>query len=233
MDALARTIEKAKLEALICDPLYLGLLSGQGAKNLSASNLYDVGPLLLRVTRACLDAGATPLLVHHTVKRLEEPYEPLTLTDLAFAGVAEFVRQWVIINRREPFESGTGLHKLWVNIGGSTGQNELLSLDVDEGRLDLNFGGRQWELDVKVGQQARTAARDARDQRKEENAKRRADADDIAVLQAIDKVAGPDGAAVARQVRLACQWGHARWADSAAGGKSGGRGRRRPSWRSA
>jgi replicative DNA helicase len=211
LDVLAGAIKKAALEVLVLDPLYLSLLSGSGAKELNASNLYDMGPLLLRVARACLDAGATPILVHHTRKTLNEPYAPLTLADLAFSGVAEFARQWCLINRRAEFEPGTGLHKMWVNIGGSTGQNKLLSLDVDEGQLDVNFCGRQWDLKVEVGQQARNAARNERDEQRRRNADRQATKDEIALLRALDHLAGKDGVVVARKVRLLCAWGAERF----------------------
>ena len=47
-----------QVKLVIIDPLYLCLFDG--APGLSASNLYDVGPLLLRAAKASLDAGATP-----------------------------------------------------------------------------------------------------------------------------------------------------------------------------
>jgi hypothetical protein len=98
-----------------------------------------------------------------------------------------------------------------VSIGGSTGQSELLSLDVDEGRLDVSFHGRKWDVEVLVGQEAWAAARTRQENRKERAAQRKATQDDIAVLQAIDQEAGQDGVAVARRVRLACGWGTERF----------------------
>ena len=106
---------------------------------------------MLGAARACLEAGATPILIHHTTKaggsRLRMN-EPLELEDLAYSGFAEFARQWVLINRREPFEPGTGVHRLWVKAGGSAGQNVLFGLDVEEGVLGEHFEGRRWVLTV-------------------------------------------------------------------------------------
>jgi replicative DNA helicase len=176
---LARGVVEGGIEVVIIDPLYLCLLAGNAG--LQAGNVYQMGPLLLGVAQACLDAGATPILVHHTTKMSQagrgESHEPLELDNLAFAGVAEFARQWMIVSRREKFDPDAGDHKLWLNVGGSAGHCGLYGLDVREGVLNDRFGGREWHVAVQTATSARAAAAKARREQKEAE-KRARDVDD-------------------------------------------------------
>ena len=83
---LATTIVKRRLGAVIIDPLYPCAI---GKSGLQASNVYEMGSLLGRVTRVCLDAGATPILIHHTKRKVQNTDGILDLGDLSFSGVAE------------------------------------------------------------------------------------------------------------------------------------------------
>jgi len=89
------------VKVAIIDPLYLCLMGG--ADRASANNLYEVGPVLFKAAKACLLAGATPVFLHHATKSAKKNAEPLDLEDLAWAGIGEFARQWLLLNRREPF----------------------------------------------------------------------------------------------------------------------------------
>jgi hypothetical protein len=178
---LARAVQESKVELLLLDPLYLALLAGSVAKGLQASNLMDVGPLLMDITRACLQAGATPVVLHHTKKTLTDPYQPLELTDLAYSGVAEFARQWILINRREKFEQGSGLHRLWMVTGGSIGTGNLYALDINEGVLRDDFTGRIWEVSVANGAEARQKEQTEKKERKDKE-------EDGAVLATLDRL---------------------------------------------
>src|SRR5262249_34682913 len=156
---------------VIIDPLYLCLLAGN-VEGRQASNLYDMGPLLLGIAQTCLDAGATPILVHHARKQNQairgREGEPLDLEDLAYSGVAEFARQWLLVARREEFDPEVGEHELWLSVGGSAGHAGLYGLDVREGVLDDAFGGRQWQVIVQSATKTIQANARAKEERKKQ-----------------------------------------------------------------
>lgn len=148
LKALTYRIRQHKLEVVIIDPLYLCALSG--SKSGDASNMYHMGPLFRAAADACLKAGATPIYVHHSRKMPNSgkdkwsKYEPLDLDDLAFAGIAEFARQWVLLSRREAYLPHEGTHQLWLSVGGSAFGGRVYGLTVEEGKFDGTFSGRKW-----------------------------------------------------------------------------------------
>ena len=146
----------------VLDPAYTSLLKGNAKA--SASNVFDMGAVLSKISEACLSAGATPIFAHPTVKHagkkpgrngtMYEAHEPAELGDLAFAGFAEFARQWLLIARRADYEPGTGKHQLWVTTGGSAGFNGTYALDIDEGVMTEDFRSKKWEVTVQTQAEA-------------------------------------------------------------------------------
>lgn len=169
MKALGQFLKDDEIEVLFVDPAYLTM---PGA---DAGNLLIQGELLRNITETCRDVGATLVLLHHTKRgRITEQFTPFDLDDLAWAGFAEFARQWILLSRRSLYVPGTGHHELWLSIGGSAGHGGLWGLDIDEGRFE-GFGSRRWEVRVLKAdeieereQQHKDAARDAKAQRQVE-----------------------------------------------------------------
>jgi len=154
---LTRLFREHRIQVAIIDPLYLCLLDDN--KIDAPQNLYAMGPLLKRIAEACLNAGATPILVHHTRKSGKSRSGLVDLDDMAFAGVQEWARQWMLIGRREKYVAGTGNHELSLNVGGSAGFSGSWAVRVNEGVVREDFSGRGWQVTVEPYQEAR--ARDA------------------------------------------------------------------------
>ena len=85
---LSEIIRERSIEVAMIDPAYLCLLSGVGKDGPQASSLFDMGEHYSLFAKACLTAGATPILFMHAKKARTS--EPLDLDDLAYAGIAEF-----------------------------------------------------------------------------------------------------------------------------------------------
>jgi len=148
-EQLADSLKRLKTALVFIDPLYLCLCTGE--KPISTTNLYEVGPILKSVTDACKEAGAAPIFVHHMTKGASKVGKDVSpnLSDLAFAGISEFARQWVLVNRRSPYKPNVGRHELRIAAGGSGGHSGEWDVDVDEGVLREDLGGRHWETKVR------------------------------------------------------------------------------------
>lgn len=135
---LASQVKERGLSVVIVDPAYLTLLAGKPKAN--PANLFEMGEALSDVGCAIQEAGATPVLVHHAVKHLrpgdrDGQFEPMTREDLAMSGFAEYMRQWILINRRAKYEDESGKHELWLGLGGSAGFSGTWALDILEGEV--------------------------------------------------------------------------------------------------
>jgi hypothetical protein len=150
LDALERMLQETGCKVVVLDPAYLCL---PGA---DAANLFIQGELLRRVSEICQRNGVGLILAHHLRKRGKtrnaSDYDPPELDDMAWAGFAEFARQWILLGRREAYEPGTGEHKLWLSAGGSAGHSGLWALDIDEG---VSGEPRHWSVELSTPAAAR------------------------------------------------------------------------------
>ncbi len=172
--------ELAKLEADVCiiDPVYLAL------GDIDARNLFEAGAAFRVVSEVLLGAGCTPLLVHHAGKKLEQG-QPMELTHLAYTGLEQFARQFILLNRRSEYRDD-GTHDLWCRIGGSTGQGGLWSLHIEEGTINENFSGRQWDVTVQTVNEAKEDRVTQREQTRAEVARGKMRADGTRLIELID-----------------------------------------------
>ncbi len=144
LKCLRRELNKCSAEVAIIDPAYLAM-DGD-----NASNVVKQGECLRRLQDVCGESGALPLILHHAVKmKGRDTYRPLELTDMAFAGFAEWARQWMGIGRVEPYILGSGQHQLYVSFSSNDAQAGTFVVDVDEGTKDEP----KWEVKIQTKEQ--------------------------------------------------------------------------------
>lgn len=200
---LAAGLKAHQVDVLLFDPLYLALIAG--GSDVDAANLFEVGPLLANFTRACLDAGVTPIILHH-FRKSSQAGDELDLNALAFAGIAEFARQWLLIGRRDDYVPGSGQHRLTMVVGGSAGQSGSWSVDVDEGQLAEDFTGRKWEVAVTTTVASREDASRVMQQKNKEREEQKRRELDSAFLTAMDGIIATGEQATKTKVRTFLAW---------------------------
>lgn len=159
--ALEEALIEFAAQVLVVDPLYFCL------GDVEASNLIAVGERLRPVAEVCRNAGVTLIIAHHTKKNSSTTYEPLELSDLSWAGIQEFARQWLLLSRREKYQPGTGDHKLWLSVGGSAGHSGLFGVDIEEGVWSPH-SERFWKCEVKKATEAFNAEQQQRKAKNEQ-----------------------------------------------------------------
>lgn len=155
-------VVKNKIDVLIIDPFYLTANLGN-----DAGNLFVVGEKLKPLTELMQKTGCTVVLIHHSRKNTgkKEFAEP-RMEDLAYSGLPQWMRQWILLDRRESYDGDNpGSHKLWLYFGGSAGHSGLFGLNIEEG-IQEDEGGRKWEVDVISAQEARAESRSSQEQQK-------------------------------------------------------------------
>jgi hypothetical protein len=167
---LIKFIRDNALDVLIVDPAYLCLDLGD-----DAGNLFKVGPKLMELTEVMAETGSTIVLIHHCKKGTNDPFGIPELENISWAGFQEWARQWILLNRRERYDpEQSGIHKLWMTVGGSAGHSGGWALDINEGSRN-DPGGRQWDVSVQPISAAIAETIENRETEKEERARIKAD----------------------------------------------------------
>jgi replicative DNA helicase len=190
LDHLGETIRGQGIRVAILDPLYLALLSPETASG--ASNLFLMGAMLQGLTKLGQDTGCTVILLHHFRKGGQPDEEnPAGLEELAQSGVAEWARQWLLLQRRTPYQAD-GVHSLWMRCGGSAGHSSLWGVTIEEGLIDPEtFEGRTWNVTVSPAAEARQDAQREQEHRKALEMERREDEQRRRLLTVLRQT--PDG----------------------------------------
>lgn len=157
--------------------------------DVDARNLFDVGKVLVNVGRLLTERGLTVGFLHHANRKAAPGYgksaEPLELTDIAYSGLEQYVRQFILLSRREKYEAD-GRHKLFFKFGGSAGQAGLHELDIYEGLVDENFRGRVWEVSMTSWVEAKAAVASEQEEKAKEAKRLKIESCKADVLDAID-----------------------------------------------
>lgn len=213
IEVVRRAIAEHGFRFVVFDPLYLSLLAGNSG--IDPKDMFQMGPLLADVAAACLDAGATPELCHHFVKRREDPWGPPDMADLAYAGIGQFMRQWLLTSRRERYNPEEGVHRLHFTYGGSAGHSGEMHLDIATGTVGEDFQGRKWEVMVvpptvarlNREQEQKAEAEQRREQKERQKAAERERAL-TADMEAVEELlrSEPERRATARRIRDLTGW---------------------------
>ncbi len=116
INALGELVSKVGAKLVIDDPLNLTLFAPGDVPR--SGDLFYMGQRLAGLGDLCRTTGVTLYVLHHFRKTgVPSDEEPASLDELSMSGVAEFVRQWILLQRRQPY-ADDGQHDLWCRIGG-------------------------------------------------------------------------------------------------------------------
>src|SRR5262249_4938077 len=141
LDRLANLIVSDQLEVLAIDPFYLALGPTKDG-GINHNDMFAMGNLLSEFASVVQRAGATAVITHRSAKaRTRGASRIPELADLAHAGIGQFARQWILVDRRARYDPNQSVHKLHLVMGGY-GHSSHHKIDIDmAARPD---GLRQW-----------------------------------------------------------------------------------------
>jgi len=150
LKAIEHEIREHKTGLLIVDPLYLCLLDSKTSQQ--AGNVFAMGSILKGLGPIGSENDCTLAVLHHISKgatraRKNGLGKP-ELDDLSQSGVAEWARQWLLLNHRAAYAKG--FFQLFMVAGGSAGHGGEYGVDVDQGDPDdpLVPEARRWDVTV-------------------------------------------------------------------------------------
>ncbi|MBN2577639.1 MAG: AAA family ATPase [Pirellulales bacterium] len=185
-------INQHSLQALFIDPVFMAM---DGA---DAGNLFVQGQQIRRVSEVCQKNDCTLILLHHVKKGAGNDHQPLDLSSISWSGFAEAARQWCILSRREPYEPGTGLHKLHLGIGGSHGHGGYYGIDIFEGSYREGVD-REWQVTVLSAEETKDSRREQQDAQREATQHETLEADRQEVVGVLTRIKSAETKSVIRE----------------------------------
>lgn len=178
MTEFAEKLAKTRPDVVFLDPFYLTL----GA--IDPRNMFEVGACLLVAMQILGANGATVILIHHANRTLA-PGQAMELTNLAYSGVEQFARQWLLLSRDTPYQDD-GRHDITIRAGGSAGHGGRWAVRVEEGMRGPSFATRKWDVSVTTPDVAKVDHAAERERAKIEVARKRLQEEEKLFLDAID-----------------------------------------------
>lgn len=189
---LAEKIIELQADVVILDPLYLMLLGGS-ERPINPADMFQMGKLLRGVDETIRTTNATLILVHHATKAAGRKAEPLDLDDLSQAGIGAFTRQWLLLSPKAKFDSETGTHELFLEIGGSAGHFGSYVMTVVEGRGANGIHGKRWHVLIKPASDAREHDQRDKEHRREVESHNAVMADVNRLVEELGKLPSGEG----------------------------------------
>jgi hypothetical protein len=134
-----------------------------------ASDLHQEGALLNQLSKPCMDAGGSLMVVNH----MNQTGSGMSLKRITMAGSGEWADSWLLVGHREDPDVDAGLFRLRLGIGSRQWGGTLWDLDLDIGHFDVETGTHDgeisWDLRRSDGSSSK---RDANTERSEKTRKR-------------------------------------------------------------
>jgi replicative DNA helicase len=201
LDRLFNLIRSDQIEVLAIDPFYLAVGPTKSG-GVNHNDMFAMGHLLYEFASTVQAAGATAIITHHFTKprarggagKIPE------LADLAHAGIGQFARQWILVDRRAPFDPNQNVHELHLVMGGY-GHSSYHAIDVS--MAPQADGLRQW--DIAFSEDASSGSSDPAKSRRERR-RSQGNPSDATHTEVLAALAFLGGKATARKIRDTTRW---------------------------
>jgi hypothetical protein len=153
-ESLARDLAELEPGLVTLDPLYT--YHGTATR---AADLHQEGALLNQLSRPCMDAGASLLVVNH----YNQTGTGMSLKRITMAGSGEWADSWVLVAHREDPDVNAGTFRLILEVGSRQWGGASWELDLSIGRFDEESGSHDGEItwDLRRASESRPRANGA------------------------------------------------------------------------